>query len=96
MQLYVVVDDDGYEVDTVLFKVDDNPLPENYVPPNTEKRLFEPKWDFDKQEWTEGLSENEVAEKEAAIEKEQNKFSDEEMSALAILELGKLLMGEGE
>ena len=53
----------------------------------SEKRLFEPKWDFDGEEWVEGLTEEEVQEREQEIIQQQSQLNDADMQALAILEL---------
>src|SRR5690625_1366129 len=49
--------------------------------------FFEPKWDFVKEEWVEGLTEEEVQEREQEIIEQQSKLSEADMQALAILEL---------
>ncbi len=101
-EMYIVVDEEGYETDTVIWNVEEDengeiiPTPSNYVPPNDSKRLFRPKWNYDLQEWEEGMSPEEVAEKETEIDQEQNKPSDDEMNAIAIMELTELILGGGE
>lgn len=56
---YVQVDKEGFKVDVVLVDTVDGegiPLtvPDNLVPPNTEKRLWKPKWNYELKEWEEG------------------------------------------
>lgn len=56
----IKVDDDGFEIEPVIFElydIDGNQIldiPENLVPPNSEKRLWKPKWDFELKDWFEG------------------------------------------
>ena len=54
----VHVDDDGFEIEPVIFDLYDEEgnlkeISTNLVPSN-QNRLFKPKWDFDKKEWIEG------------------------------------------
>lgn len=49
--------------------------------------LYEPKWDFEKQEWVNGISEEEIERREQEAEEQQNKLNQADMQALAILEL---------
>ncbi|WP_277680254.1 hypothetical protein [Gracilibacillus dipsosauri] len=49
--------------------------------------LYEPKWDFVKEEWVEGLTDEEVRQREQEIIEQQSKLNEADMQALAILEL---------
>ena len=53
----------------------------------TDKRFFEPKWDFAKEEWVEGLTDEEVQRREQEIIQQQSQLNEADMQALAILEL---------
>jgi len=71
---YAVVDEQGFVLNEVVIQEYDSvgnrldvEIPENYIPPNFTKRLFVPKWDFESQEWVEGLSPEEVAEREQGL-----------------------------
>ena len=52
-----------------------------------DKHLFEPKWDFVKEEWVEGLTDEEVQQREQEIIQQQSQLNEADMQALAILEL---------
>lgn len=58
--------------------------------------LFEPKWDFEQEKWVEGLSNEEVEQRLKEIELQQNKPSESDMLALAIMELGQLIINGGK
>lgn len=49
--------------------------------------FFEPKWDFVKEEWVEGLTDEEVQQREQEIIEQQSQLNEADMQALAILEL---------
>src|SRR5690625_633096 len=49
--------------------------------------LYEPKWNFEKQEWVNGISEEEIQRRVQEAEEQQNKLNQADMQALAILEL---------
>ena len=49
--------------------------------------LYEPKWDFEKQEWIHGISEEEIEQRELDAAEQQEKLREADMQALAILEL---------
>lgn len=52
-----------------------------------QRSLYEPKWDFVKEEWVEGLTDEEVQQREQEIIEQQPKLNEADMQALAILEL---------
>lgn len=97
-RVFAVVDDDGNYLDEVVIPETDEignplPVPPNHFTPNYTKRLFTPKWDFELGEWVEGLTPEEVAERETEINKVGNRPTDEDINAMAIMELTALLMG---
>ena len=49
--------------------------------------LHEPKWDFEKQEWIHGISEEDIQKIEQEVKEQQIKLNQADMQALAILEL---------
>jgi hypothetical protein len=64
---YVIVDENGYELDVVLVEKEDEdgnpvPVPDFYVPPNHTKRLWRPKWNFHNKQWEEGRAKEEILE----------------------------------
>lgn len=82
------VNSDGFIEETydsrIGFEVEN---PELIITKGWDKRLFMPKFDFKLGEWVEGLTESEVEEKENEILNQQNRPSESNMNALAILEL---------
>lgn len=108
MAHYAIVDDRGFVIDEVVVEEYDaqgkpisDPVPDNYIPPNYTKRLFTPRWDFTSQEWVEGLSTEEVAAKEREISGESKPSEldrlrqENEMNAMAMMELAELVMEGG-
>ena len=74
---YSKVDNDGFWLDTIRLKYDDesipNPAPQGYFEANRPEGFIRPKWDNDS--WVEGATQ------------EENKISDEDINAIAIMEL---------
>lgn len=101
------VDNNGSIVENYLYDaheineaIDDN---RTIIQSGWDKRLFEPKWDFESKEWIEGLSEEEVAHEEEEINNNENKPTEldlikqeNEMFAMAIMELTSYIMKGGE
>lgn len=102
------VDDDGNIVENFIWStyeineaVDEG---RNIVKHGWEgKRLFSPRWDFILEEWTEGLSEDELQQRELKIiehDNQSNRFAllseENEMLAMAIMELSSLILEGGE
>lgn len=57
--------------------------------------FFEPKWDFVKEEWVEGLTDEEVQQREDEIIKQENQPSKIERLETALMELAILTMNGG-
>lgn len=98
LKAYAVINGEGNIIDEVAVEDVDKHgdikyVYPNYITPNYEKRLFVPKWDFEKEDWVEGLTPEEVATREEEIENMNNKISGEEMNAIAIMELAQIIMG---
>lgn len=67
-----------------------------------DKRLFSPKWNFESEEWHEGLSEEEVQQRELERIEQENQPSESdllkqenEMLAMAVMELSSRTLEEG-
>ena len=56
--------------------------------------LFQPKYDFETDTWVEGLSAEETAQRELEIEQFNNRIPDEEMNAIAIMELSQIVLSK--
>lgn len=88
-KMYIKISEDGFMIEPVLVDIVDEEGKEVNIPPlhvlpySEEKRFFTPRYDFEAKEWVEGLSEEEVLEKLAAIESEQQ----EQQSAPSVKDL---------
>lgn len=60
------------------------------------QRIFKPKYDFESNAWIEGLDPVELQNKLQLIEEQENTPTDEELNAIAIMELSQLVLGGGE
>lgn len=68
---YILVNTEGIQEDVVLLNPDNDEISEFHIPQVAEG-LFVPKWDFEAEEWVEGLSAEEVALRRAEIEEQLN------------------------
>lgn len=59
-----------------------------------DKRMFKPRYDFSTNQWIESLTDEEIEELEER-NKHEIRLSDSELNAVAIMELGKLIMDGG-
>ncbi|KEZ51328.1 hypothetical protein [Metabacillus indicus] len=89
---YIIVDSDGKIIDSVLLQ-DYEPVPENHVKPWGDRGFFEPKWDFERGDWIEGLVSDEVERKRNENLASQRDPGPEEMNSMAILELTNMIFG---
>ncbi|KAA0560771.1 hypothetical protein F0342_21665 [Bacillus sp. CH30_1T] len=60
------------------------------------QRIFKPKYDFESNTWIEGLDPVKLQNKLQFIEKQEKTPTDEELNAVAIMELTQLVLGGGE
>ncbi|WP_054859147.1 hypothetical protein [Gracilibacillus sp. JCM 18860] len=58
-------------------------------------RLFKPKWDFETEQWIEGLTSEEIAEREALIAEQQSVLPDQDLNAIALMELASTVYEGG-
>lgn len=96
---YAIVDDDGFLVDTISFLEDEpHEVLANYVNPLIPS-FIKPRWNFIEGVWTEGATREEIDDyyqspvqepSELEILKEEN-----QMNAMAIMELAEFFMGGG-
>ena len=70
LEQFVLVDENGIQVDVVLLNPEIDEITKYHVPANLEGGLFLPTWNFEELKWEEGLSEEEVALKKAEIEEQ--------------------------
>ncbi|MGX9933384.1 hypothetical protein ACW0KB_19395 [Virgibacillus salarius] len=91
-KMYIVVDEDGFEIDCIYGEFDATPNAHNLVPSNKDNRLWQPRWDFIKEEWVESLNDEEINYREKLVNKQQNDLSDVELNAIAIMELAKIVL----
>lgn len=71
VKVYILVDDDGFEIEPIIFELYDengnlNEVPYDLVPPNVQG-FVKPKWDFEKEEWTEGDLPNALIQAKRAV-----------------------------
>ncbi|WP_191556454.1 hypothetical protein [Metabacillus idriensis] len=89
---YIIVDSAGKIIDSVLLS-DNQSVPENHVKPWGDQGFFEPKWDFERGDWIEGLTPEEVERKRNENLASLADPGPEEMNSMAILELTKMIFG---
>lgn len=89
---YKVVNPEGSVINTVLLP-ENQTAPENHFLPWGDRGFFMPKWDFERGDWIETLTAEEIAVKEQEIIEYQSQPSAEEMNAMAIMELTNLVLG---
>jgi hypothetical protein len=89
---YKVVNDQGEVIETVLLP-DDQSVPENHFRSWGNRGFFVPIWDFEKSEWIESLTAEEIAAIKEEIADSQNQITADEMNGIAILELSNLIFG---
>lgn len=88
-----VIDEQGYITEYILVLPYDV-LQKNIIKESWIQRLFVPRWDYENSLWIEGLSPEEVAIREQEIDDQKQQITDEEMNAMAILELSNIILGE--
>ena len=59
------------------------------------QRIFKPKYDFESEQWIEGLDQTEMEDELQLIKNQLNTPSDEVLNAIAIMELTQLVLGGG-
>lgn len=87
-----VIDEQGYITEYILVLPYDV-LERNIIKESWTQRLFVPRWDYENSVWIEGLSPEEVAIREQEINNQNQQIPDEEMNAMAILELSNIILG---
>lgn len=105
LKQFIVVNEEGFQVDAVLLPVDSPEITEFHVSKAYEG-YFLPKWDFEAEEWSEGLSEEEVQERltelddlsknllpsiEEIVNENQKLKLQQEMLEGAVIEMAQLL-----
>lgn len=60
------------------------------------KRLFNPVWDFEREEWIEGLSTEEIEKREQEIAEQENTPTEIERLEMALMELAIYTMSGGK
>lgn len=67
----------------------------NIIQYGWQERLFEPRWDFKQEKWVEGLSDEEVQQREQERLEQENKPSETDVLAMAIMDLAELILNGG-
>ena len=57
--------------------------------------LFEPRYDFKQEKWVEGLSDEEVQQREQERLEQENKPSETDVLAMAVMDLAELVLNGG-
>ncbi|HSH25175.1 MAG TPA: hypothetical protein VLA13_06520, partial [Massilibacterium sp.] len=57
----------------------------NIIQHGWQERLFEPRWDFEQEKWVEGLSDEEVQQREQERLEQENKPSETDVLAMAVM-----------
>lgn len=66
----------------------------NIITEPWQESFFEHKYDFKTNTWVEGLTPEEVAQRHKALEEFNNRIPDEEMNAIAIMELSQIVLSK--
>lgn len=93
------VDQDGKVVDNLLMleeEIEENDDPFLIPFGWSDKQLYMAVFDFDSNEWVEGMSDQEIAEIQFQVEKENSRMSIDEMNAIAIMELATIVLEGGK
>lgn len=90
---YSQVDDNGFWIDTIRLRFDEesipNPAPEGYFEANRPEGFIQPKWEND--DWVEGLTQEESKPSENELIKQE-----QEMLAMAVMELSTFMLNGGK
>lgn len=92
MEEYIVVDASGNIIDSVLL-TDKQKIPDHHFKPWGDRGFFVPKWSFERNEWIESLTTEEIAIIREEIADSQNQITADEMNGISILELSNLIFG---
>lgn len=87
-----VVNGDGLIIENYIAREEDA-LHDNWIIVPIPEGLFTPMWDFENKKWIEGLSPDEVKHKRNEINDFNSRVTDEEMNAIAIMELTQMVLG---
>lgn len=87
-----VVNDEGTIIECYMVRKEDA-IHDNWITEPIPEGLFEPTWNFQQKKWVEGLKPEIVELKKREINEFNKRISDEELNAIAIMELTQIVLG---
>lgn len=106
LKQYFEVDNDGNIINTHLLDNEFDIIPINYKKGWGDRKFYQPRWDFEIEDWVESLTEEEIRQitdrpqpptLEERLQEEMEQLREEKrMTDLALLELVELILGGDE